>query len=149
MAILRAYVAAGSAPDQRSRARRFMDRLRDHDIEVTSRWIEGIEKNQAGNPNPPASRHKRRQWSITCIDAIWSSDLFVQLLTPEKSEGSAFELSQAITAELDVIVVGPYGQSIFGSMADVELETEDEALAWIRALIERKRQWDTRHGGSS
>lgn len=127
---MKVYVAGSSR--EMARARSAMERLRALDIEVTSTWIESIER--AGDANPrQALKDDRRAWSRECLDGVAAADV-LWLLAPALGAptcGAWVELGYAVATDKTVIASGDVMASIFTAVSLVEYSDDDDALAMI------------------
>ncbi len=129
------YVAASS--DELARANWAMKKVRTEGWTVASDWVAAI-GHAGGVANPTdAPREDRQRWSRTAFGAIDMADA-LWLLAPEVGHGrGAFvELGFALAQRMPVVVSGSrHASSIFTSLANAEVETDDEALALLREWL--------------
>lgn len=142
---LRIYVAGSSA--EMARAEKWMARLRQAGIDVTSSWPDVIRK--VGEANPMhVSRNQRAKWAATDLAEIEHSNVF-WLLLPEgqPSVGAYTELGFATMLALDAVsarragVPGAFFKlvcsgvetSIFTAVAD-HFPSDNDAFGFLVSL---------------
>lgn len=124
------YVAGSSRELQR--ARHWMNRLREEGIEVTSKWVEGIELVGEANPRE-APVVDRRRWSNDCTRGVLEADVVWCLVSPTISAGMYFEAGVAYVKGSELLFSGDTTQSIFGSQGE-EFPTDEGAFETILHL---------------
>lgn len=137
---MRVYIAGSSKPTERARAKRWHTSLRKLGVEVTSTWIESVEKHGAGNPRE-MSISEREACARSCIDGVRAADLLWLLVPPLEapSRGAWFELGLMYEASSralpSMICSGDTKQSIFCALGQ---ECIDDAEAFVEVLYKAK-----------
>jgi len=142
---VRIYIAGASKEPERVRAA--MTAATKLGLEITLDWLAAIEREGAANDG--LDDEKRRRYSCDDIGAVRRAD-WVWLLAPHESPSSGcwVELGYALAlADRSVedrdrhwkpwprIIVSGSGRmkSIFASLAEMEFDHDDEALAYLAA----------------
>jgi len=144
---LRVYVAGASS--EMERAERYMVKLREAGIVVTSTWPEVIRSQPNGEANPMSvPRAVRARWARTDLDEVTESN-FLWLLVPKVPSAGAhvefgyavmlmqsFDMAEALGIEAPPFELLCSGKetSIFTALSPNHFDTDDEAFGFLLAL---------------
>lgn len=129
---MKVYLAGSSAPSERPRVEKWIAKLTEAGITVTSTWLDSVKREGSGNPRD-ATADQRRHWAMTCLDEVRRSTLVWFLVPPPEAStrGAWFEIG-FLTGEVGpdaFIASGDTKQSIFCALAyDDECETDEAAF---------------------
>ena len=122
------YVAGSSLELQRARAA--MDAAQAAGYSIALDWVSDIEA-CGGVANEGHDDDTRGVIAQTCLHAVRHADLLWLLAPVERSAGCWGELIYAFASGTRIIASGPTKQTVFCALAEVELDTDAEALAWL------------------
>jgi hypothetical protein len=146
---LRVYVAGASS--EMERAERYMAKLREAGVTVTSTWPEVIRSQPNGEANPMSvPRAVRARWARTDLDEVSSSN-FLWLLVPKVPSAGAhvefgyaamlmrsFDMAEAVGIDDAVpafeLLCSGKETSIFTALSPNHFDTDDEAFGFLLAL---------------
>jgi len=136
-AMVKIYIAGSS--DELDRAEWAMSQARALGYEVTNDWVKSIREVDAANPTD-VTREQRQAWSRAAWVGVCDASVF-WLLQPRAghARGAFCELGLATGNNgnfIELIIASGPVVSIFTSLVDHELATDEEALAllegWVR-----------------
>lgn len=149
MSDLRVYVAGASS--EMERAERYMAKLREAGITVTSTWPEVIRSQPNSEANPMSvPRAVRARWARTDLDEVTESN-FLWLLVPKVPSAGAhvefgyaamlmqsFDMAEALGIDeappaFELLCSGKE-TSIFTALSPNHFDTDDEAFGFLLAL---------------
>ena len=132
---LRVYIAGSSK--ELERAEKAAEMIREiPGIEIVSQWVQCIQ--DVGASNPKAKEWQRRKWADGDLLRVARSDLFWALLPTTPTAGLWFEWGYARRKLIRVIASGGERyQSIFTSLADWHVESDDQVPGALRGLLEK------------
>lgn len=132
-------ISVDEASTEIARARMWMLRLAAAGFEVTSTWIENIEAQQGGDPNPrDAAVEKRYAWAHACLEQVAGAGIFWMLApTTDPGRGAYAELGCAKTLRKVCFGSGDTVQSIYGALG---LEFADDMNAFTAIVNLRARR---------
>lgn len=140
---MKVYVAGSSAEMERAKSASIW--LMNHGFAVVSTWIQSIECNQNGIPNPRnAFTAQRRTWSEVDLEEVRSADLIWFLVPGPKytTRGAWLEAGFSIALDKVIVFSGDTKSSIFCALGK-EFDDDQDARHWITRLRDdRERQLD-------
>ena len=132
---LRVYIAGSSRElDRAQKAAQLIQGI--PGVVIVSEWVQCIQ--DVGASNPKAKEWQRREWAESDLTGVACSDLFWALLPMTPTSGFWFEWGYAVRARTTVLASGSERyQSIFTSLADYYVDSDDRATAVIRGLVQK------------
>jgi hypothetical protein len=129
---MKVYIAGASK--EITRAERWMNRLREVGIEITSTWVDNIRKVGRANPQG-ATIEQYKQWAINqCLHEVEQAGVFWLLLPECETVGAYVELGRAFTLGRLIVMSGRHRPIFTPALAQYHSHYDAEIADFLRRL---------------